>query len=94
LVEVSTDELRHAVEYQHGGTATLVQSVSVGEAFRNETVWDGIVHVFDLAGHRFASRAYAWSSEIEGGARRFYAVLRVPLAIPQQTRSGPLSLRV
>jgi hypothetical protein len=37
------------------------------------------VHVFDLAGHPKASRAYAWSSPIEGSTKRkFYAVLHVP----------------
>jgi hypothetical protein len=36
----------------------------------------GVVHVFDLAGHPTATRAYAWSSPIEGSdKRRFFAVL-------------------
>jgi hypothetical protein len=35
-----------------------------------------VVHVFDLAGHPTATRAYAWSSPIEGSTkRRFFAVL-------------------
>jgi hypothetical protein len=39
-------------------------------------VWEGVVHVFDLKGHPTASRAYAWSSPIEGSdKRRFFAVL-------------------
>ena len=34
------------------------------------------MHVFDLAGHPTATRAYAWSSPIEGSTkRRFFAVL-------------------
>jgi hypothetical protein len=34
------------------------------------------VHVFDLAGDPTATRAYAWSSPIEGSTkRRFFAVL-------------------
>jgi len=42
-------------------------------------VWQGLVHVFDLAGHPTTTRAYAWSSPIEGSTkRRFYAVLHVP----------------
>jgi hypothetical protein len=70
------DSLRHAVESQHGGTATLAQSVPVKETHAGAVVWEGVVHVFDLTGHPTASRAYAWSSPIEGSdKRRFFAVL-------------------
>jgi hypothetical protein len=72
-------QLREAVERLHGGTATLAQSVPVREIFQGETVWEGVVQVFDLTGHPSASRAYAWSSPIEGSTkRRFYAVLHQP----------------
>ena len=41
-----------------------------------QTVWGCVVHIFDLAGHPTATRAYAWSSPIEGSTkRRFFAVL-------------------
>src|SRR3954454_11139563 len=74
--EVAVFELTRAVESQHGGTATLAQSVPVKETHAGAVVWEGIVHVFDLAGHPTASRAYAWSSPIEGSdKRRFFAVL-------------------
>jgi hypothetical protein len=76
--EVHPDELRVAVESQHGGTATLAQSVPVDERHNGESVWQGVVHVFDLAGHTKAKRAYAWSSPIEGSTkRRFFAVLHM-----------------
>jgi hypothetical protein len=78
-MEVATSELKGAIEAQHGGTATLVQAVPVKETFESQTVWEGIVHVFDLAGHPKAARAYAWSSPIEGSTkRRFFAVLHIP----------------
>ena len=74
-----TGQLREAVENMHGGTATLVQSVPVLETFEGATVWEGVVHVFDLSGHPKATRAYAWSSPIEGSTkRRFFAVLHLP----------------
>lgn len=74
--EVEPNRLREAVENMHGGTATLAQSVPVKETFNGQTVWEGVVHVFDLAGHPKATRAYAWSSPIEGSTkRRFFAVL-------------------
>jgi hypothetical protein len=70
------EQLREAVEKMHGGTATFAQSVPVVETFEHKTVWEGVVHVFDLAGHPTATRAYAWSSPIEGSTkRRFFAVL-------------------
>ena len=79
MIEVGADELKRAVESQHGGTATLAQSVPVKETFGGKTVWEGVVHVFDLTGHPQAKRAYAWSSPIEGSdKRRFFAVLHVP----------------
>ena len=97
MIEVSPDELKHAVESQHGGTATLAQSVPVHETTKrrtenegmtflhDETVWEGVVHVFDLEGHPKATRAYAWSSPIEGTTKRqFFAVLHMG------TITGPL----
>jgi hypothetical protein len=78
MSEVTQADLKRAVESQHGGTATYVQSVPVHETFREQTVWDGMVAVFDLAGHPSAKRAYAWSYELPDGKRRFFAVLHVP----------------
>lgn len=76
--EVDTNQLQQAVEKQHGGTATFAQSVPVHEVFEGKPVWSGIVHVFDLEGHPTATRAYAWSSPVEGSdRRRFYAVLHL-----------------
>jgi hypothetical protein len=73
---ISSDELRCAIESQHGGVATFVEPIPVEETFDGKTVWKGVVHVFDLSGHPKATRAYAWSSPIEGSDnRRFFAVL-------------------
>jgi hypothetical protein len=77
-MEVSADQLRQAVESQHDGKAYLVEVVPVKEVFQGKTVWDGAVHVFDLEGSTKATRAYAWSSPVEGSTkRRFYAVLHL-----------------
>jgi hypothetical protein len=40
--------------------------VPVKETFKGSTVWEGIVHVFDLEDHPKATRAYAWSSPAGG----------------------------
>ncbi|MBL1257881.1 hypothetical protein [Methylocystis sp. Sn-Cys] len=74
----SLADLLAAVESQHGGIATHVESVPVKETFQGQTVWEGVVEVFDLEGCPNATRAYAWSSPIEGSdKRRFYAVLHL-----------------
>src|SRR5215472_5725526 len=79
MAEVEADQLKQTVESMHGGTATLAQSVPIRETFEGETVWEGVVQVFDLAGHPTAPRAYAWSSPIAGSTkRRFFAVLHQP----------------
>jgi hypothetical protein len=78
MSEVSLDQLKQAVESQHGGTATFVQSVPLREMHGEQLVWDGVVNVFDLAGHPKANRAYAWSYEIGDGRRMFFAVLHAP----------------
>ena len=92
-------ELQQAVEQMHLCTAALAQSVPVRETFEGSTVWEGVVHVFNLEGHPKATRAYAWSSPIEGSTKcRFFAVLHIPpikspidavrAAIVQEHRAG------
>jgi len=77
-MEADHGDLKQAVEGLHGGTATLAQSVPVTETFEGKPVWEGVVHVFDLAGNAQATRAYAWSSPVEGSSkRRFFAVLHM-----------------
>ncbi len=78
-MEVETSQLKQAVEAQHGCTATFVQSLPVKETFEDQTVWEGVVHVFKLTGHPKTDRAYAWSSPLkEGDKRRFFTVLYLP----------------
>ena len=85
-MEVSAEQLKQVIEQQHGGTATLAQSVPLHDAFMGRPVWKGVVHVFDLAGHPKATRAYAWSSPVEGSTeRRVFAVLHMDVI------TGPLS---
>ena len=55
-----------------------VDEMGVRETFRGETVWDGVVEVFDVSGHPVAKQAFAWSHETDVGGRRYVAVLAVP----------------
>lgn len=95
----SIRQLQEAIERQHSCAAHFKEAVAVDESFEGKTVWEGVVHVFELEGHPEATRAYAWSSPIEGSTkRRFFAVLHIPLvtsaveavraAIVQEDRLG------
>jgi hypothetical protein len=76
MIEVSPDQLKQAVESQHGGKATFVKSVPIHEEHKGRTVWNGAVQVYDLADSPSgATRAYAWSHGLSDGKRRFFAVL-------------------
>lgn len=72
----SGDVLRSVVESNHGGKATFVQLVPVREMSGSQTLWDGVVHVFDLKGSDSgAFRAYAWPRGKPGGEQEFFTIL-------------------
>lgn len=78
MLQVSVDQLKAAVEDQHGGTAVFVEKVAIREFFNDKVVWQATVYTFDLEDHPRATRAYAWSSPMEGsGKRQFFAVLHL-----------------
>lgn len=63
----------------HDCTASFIEDVVVLEKYGDQTVWSGTVSVFSIEGNPQATKAYAWSSPIEGSTkRRYYAVLGVP----------------
>jgi hypothetical protein len=75
----SIDTLKDCIWRLHGCVGRFAHVAEVSETFQGLPAWQGVVHVFDLEGHPTATRAYAWSSPIEGSdKRRFYAVLHVP----------------
>jgi hypothetical protein len=72
----STDQLKRVIETRLGGVASFARSMRVVRAGRQQSDWDGVVHLFDLKNNPRAKRAYAWSSPIRGGTRpRYFAVL-------------------
>jgi hypothetical protein len=77
------DELRDVIHKLHGATATHVASVHITEVFQGQTIWDGIVEVFDLHGHPGTHRVYAWSHETDDRdhPKQHVTVLHVPPAI-------------
>ncbi|OGT66202.1 MAG: hypothetical protein A2993_02465 [Gammaproteobacteria bacterium RIFCSPLOWO2_01_FULL_47_190] len=72
-------ELRQTVERLHNCKAHFAENIEVKEIFQGETVWEGVVHTFNIEGHPDTDICYAWSSPIEGSdKRKFYAVLKIP----------------
>jgi hypothetical protein len=73
-------ELRLAVERLHGCKARRLEAVAIEETFQGNTVWEGIVEVFELNAHPKAKRCYAWKhAEDDGGKQsRIVTVLGVP----------------
>jgi hypothetical protein len=79
MVAIEIGELRKAVERLHSGGVRLVRSVRISESFDGKSLWEGVVHIFELEGHPTASCAYAWSSPVEGSTeRQYFAVLNIP----------------
>lgn len=75
MTEISPEQLRQAVESQHGGEATFVEFTLIHEELGGGIAWDGAVAIFDLNGNAWSRRAYAWSYEAPNGTRQFIAVL-------------------
>ena len=72
------DHLRDVIHKLHGSNATHVESVPVKEMWNGETIWDGIVEVFDLHDHPNTHRVYAWSHKTDADEDRHVTVLHIP----------------
>ena len=72
------EELSDVIHKLHGAKATHVQSVPVTEMFQGQTVWDGVVEVFDLHDHPETHRVYAWSHKTDSDEDRHVTVLHIP----------------
>ena len=84
----------------HKAEPTHVESIPITETFNGETIWDGVVEVFDLEGHPKAGRIYAWAHATDNPEkpRRHVTVLEIhPIksardavraAIVQELKSG------
>jgi hypothetical protein len=68
--------IQYGFRQAHDVEATHIESVPVREKFQGETVWKGIVDVFDIKGHPQANRGYGWEYE-ENGEKQTATVLGV-----------------
>jgi hypothetical protein len=59
------EELQDVIRRLHGVESKHLESVPIKETFRGQTVWEGVVEVFELIGHPSATRLYAWSHETD-----------------------------
>ena len=71
------NQLRKAVELEHGGKALFVTKLPIREVVDGKTVWEGVVHIFNLEGNAKASRAYAWAIRIQGTEKQFVVLLHL-----------------
>ena len=71
----SIEELRAVIRKLHDAEPTHRESVPVKEFFRGETVWEGIVEVFDLSGHPKASKVYAWTNEADDPSKAHHVTV-------------------
>src|ERR1019366_8273067 len=74
------NELRETIYRLHGAKAKHAKSVPVKEVFKGQTVWDGVVEVFDLTGHPKTDKVYAWGHDTDApvNPKRRVTVLHLP----------------
>jgi hypothetical protein len=91
------EELKETIRRLHGVESRHIESIPVKETFRGETVWEGVVEVFELIGHPRAQRLYAWTYKADGKERHITVLhmdkvtsplLAVRAAIVQEFRAG------
>lgn len=72
------DNLKRAILQQHGCEATYLESVNTLDTFEGQTVWRGIVAVFQIINHPKATRCYAWDRWLPNGKKCYVTVLGIP----------------
>ena len=77
------ERLKRAVEGLHHCSARHCMSVKIKEEVQGQTVWDGVVEVFDITGNSRSSICYAWwrDGEKENAEHPFVALLAIPPVI-------------
>jgi hypothetical protein len=74
--EVLSEILAKAIFDLHNCEANWIESIPVKETFKGQTVWEGVVQVFELIDHPTAKKCYSWSYIVDdSGKRKFVAVL-------------------
>ena len=81
------ERMELAIERLHDCKAVHVDSVPVHEIVDGQTIWQGMVEVFNLIGHPQAKRCFAWPGREgpDGGQAKFVAVLEMPPVVSPET---------
>jgi hypothetical protein len=74
-----------AVMTAHHCPAERVGAVPIKETFRGETVWEGVVNVYDVKGHSKVRQAFAWSYKDDKGETQYVVVSKLPPVIDALT---------
>ena len=77
------EELRDAIWRLHGANASHLKSVRVKEELGGQTVWDGVVGVFELTDFPRAKLDYAWCYEKSGRKRHVAVLHEAPVHSPK-----------
>ncbi len=68
--------LRDAIRNTHKCASRFVETVPVKEELNGQTVWEGKVELFDLAGNPNAAQCFAWGYKDDAGRWQYMAVLK------------------
>jgi IS1 family transposase len=80
------DELKATIERSEKCSAKHIATVPVTEIYREKTIWEGEVEVFELTGHAKAQKAYAWGYPKDTGRGWVITtVLEIPPVVSPQT---------
>ena len=74
------EALQDAILRIHKCEAHHIKSIPVNEQFKGQTVWQGVVEVFELINHPKAKICYAWGHHTEAKdiKSRYVTVLGIP----------------
>jgi hypothetical protein len=50
----------------HGVESRHIESVPIKETYKGQTVWEGVVEVFELIDHPSATKLYVWAHDTDG----------------------------
>jgi hypothetical protein len=66
--------LKNVILNLHNCKSKGVESIPIKEEFEGETVWEGVVQVFNLIDHPVAPKCYAWSYLVDNKGKKKFVV--------------------
>jgi hypothetical protein len=74
------EAIKDAIRHNHGCESRHIKSELVEEQVKGQTVWVGVVEVFELVNHPEAKICYGWGyqTDDEGEKIRYVTVLGIP----------------